>query len=75
MAPLVPGAGGIPFERLAGQSRVAGPPYCPCMMLWPISMLSKIFDTASSAVPAIHAGGRIPANSKPRRRPPWCVAS
>jgi hypothetical protein len=34
--------------------------------LWPISMLSKIFDTASMAVPASQAGGRIPAISSAR---------
>jgi hypothetical protein len=36
------------------------------MTLWPISMLSRIFDTESAATPAIHAGGRKPANSSPR---------
>ncbi len=28
------------------------------MTLWPISMLSRIFESESAAVPASHAGGR-----------------
>ena len=36
--------------------------YWPCITLWPISMLSRIFDSESAAVPAIQAGGRKPAN-------------
>ncbi len=40
--------------------------YWPCMTLWPISMLSRIFDAASSAVPASQAGGKMPANSSAR---------
>ena len=35
----------------------------PCMTLWPISMLSRIFDSESAAVPASQAGGRKPTKS------------
>src|SRR6185295_17183937 len=42
------------------------------MTLWPISMLSRIFDPASITVPASQAGGRTPANN--RARPPTSSA-
>src|ERR1700722_4521431 len=42
------------------------------MMLWPISMLSRIFEIPSIAVPASQAGGKMPANS--RARPPTSSA-
>src|SRR4051795_9973612 len=44
------------------------------MTLWPISMLSRIFDSASAVVPASQAGGRMPSMSSPRpatSRPRW----
>ncbi len=31
----------------------------PCMMLWPISMLSRILATLRPTVPRIQAGGKI----------------
>src|SRR5689334_21668549 len=40
--------------------------YCPCMTLWPISMLSRIFDNASAATPPSQAGGNHPANNSTR---------
>src|SRR3984885_10092669 len=42
------------------------------MMLWPISMLSRIFEIPSIAVPASQAGGKMPANSS--ARPPTSSA-
>src|ERR1035441_1747711 len=44
------------------------------MTLWPISMLSRIFERERAAVPPVHAGGRKPANRGPRpatSRPRW----
>ena len=32
--------------------------YCPCMTLWPISMLSRIFDTLRAVTASGQAGGR-----------------
>ena len=40
--------------------------YWPCITLWPISMLSRIFDSARAAVPPSQAGGSQPANSSVR---------
>ncbi len=34
------------------------------MTLWPISMLSRIFDSDSAAVPPIQAGGRKPSEQQ-----------
>src|SRR4051812_29227445 len=44
------------------------------MTLWPISMLSRIFDSANAVVPASQGGGRVPRMSSPRpatSRPRW----
>src|SRR3954452_19894700 len=38
----------------------------PCMMLCPISMLSRILATLSPIVPTIHAGGNIDTSSTAR---------
>src|SRR6266702_2420861 len=48
--------------------------HCPCSTLWPISMFSRILETASAAVPASQAGGRTDTNSSvrpPTSRPRW----
>ncbi len=38
------------------------------MTLWPISMLSRIFDSDSAAVPPIQAGGRKPEEQQAAAR-------
>ena len=51
------------LEWIAG-SRIQS--HWPCMMLWPISMFSRILATDRPAVPISHAGGNRENSRIPR---------